>query len=124
MHWLQYSKETILNGKDEDGFSLLGFFLKDYEKEFSTKANAGCNKCLNNYIDEYFNKFLMMEKEKENKCDYLLFEKYEGISLEFGSAIHVTNLNITNEYALKLLERFHPTEKYFAKFPKETKSKK
>ena len=42
----------------------------------------------------------------ENNSQYRLKEKYNGLSLKFGSQILVNNRNITDEYALELLERF------------------
>ena len=58
----------------------------------------------------------------ENNCKYRLKEKYNGLPLEFGSAIYVTNNNITDDYAKKLLERYDP-ETIFEAFPKEAKAK-
>ena len=53
-----------------------------------------------------------------NNSDYVLKKKREGLPLHFGSSIRVNNGNITNEYALKLMERFEP-EYLFDKFPKQ-----
>lgn len=42
----------------------------------------------------------------ETKSKYKLLSKREGIQLEFGSNIFVTNQNLTDEYAEKLAERY------------------
>lgn len=56
--------------------------------------------------------------ENQNKTKYRLKEKYNNIPLEFGSNIFVNNLNLTDEYAKKLLE-IHKAQDIFEKFPKE-----
>lgn len=53
----------------------------------------------------------------ENTSEYRLKEKYNGLSLKFGSSVMVHNGNITNEYAKELLKRFS-AETIFDKFPK------
>jgi hypothetical protein len=52
----------------------------------------------------------------ENKSNYKLKEKYNGLPLEFGSNILVNNNNLTDEYAKKLLEKFE-AEVIFEEFP-------
>ena len=51
-----------------------------------------------------------------NTCKYRLHAKYENIPLEFGSPILVNNSNITDEYALKLLQHKNG-ERYFTTLP-------
>ena len=59
----------------------------------------------------------------ENDCKYRLHKKREGLPLAFGSNIRVTNRNITDEYAKKLIERYSEVKKdfdisyLFAKYP-------
>lgn len=61
----------------------------------------------------------------ENVSKYRLHKKREGLSLEFGGAFLVTNENITDHYAEKLVKRFkelNPEFKMddlFEKYPKE-----
>lgn len=52
----------------------------------------------------------------KNNSQYRLKEKYNGIPLNFGSAILVNNSNLTDEYAFELLKRFDK-ETIFEKFP-------
>lgn len=42
----------------------------------------------------------------ENTSNYKLHKKREGLSLEFGGALLITNENITDRYAEKLAKRF------------------
>ncbi len=59
----------------------------------------------------------------ENTCNYKLKAKYNGLPLAFGSQIYVTNNNITDEYAEKLLERYE-AEVIFDKYPVNKEVKK
>lgn len=52
----------------------------------------------------------------QNTSQYRLKEKYNGIPLGFGSAVLVNNSNLTDDYALELLQRFE-AETIFDKFP-------
>ena len=54
----------------------------------------------------------------QNNSQYRLKEKYNGIPLGFGSAVLVNNSNLTDEYALELLQRFE-AETIFDVFPVE-----
>lgn len=102
-NWNDYSLQNIIGGKSADGVSLLGLFLKDYSKEFNTKTlNASCRSCISTYLKNYKSKFRQMD----NKCDYVLHKKREGLQLDFGSNIFVNNNNITNDRALKLIKRY------------------
>ena len=105
---------TIIGGVAPDGVLYLKTFLIDYKTEFNvTNVNPSCTKCLVNYHNEFIKKYNIM-----NNSDYVLKKKREGLPLHFGSSIRVNNGNITNEYALKLMERFEP-EYLFDKFPKQ-----
>lgn len=60
----------------------------------------------------------------QNNSQYRLKEKYNGIPLNFGSAVLVNNSNLTDDYALELLQRFE-SETIFDVFPvKEIKQEK
>lgn len=52
----------------------------------------------------------------QNNSQYRLKEKYNGIPLNFGSAVLVNNSNLTDEYALELLKNH--TVEIFDKLPK------
>jgi hypothetical protein len=49
----------------------------------------------------------------ENDSKYRLHKKREGIPLAFGSNIRVTNRNITDAYAEKLIKRYQELKKDF-----------
>lgn len=120
MHkWEEYSIDNIIGGKSSDGVSLLKLFLQDYSKLFhtTTTLNAGCQKCLQDYLTNYKNKINKMENP--NASNYRLKQKYQNIPLEFGSNVFVNNNNITDEYAEKLLERYN-AEKIFDVYPQPT----
>lgn len=118
MQWELYNIEYIISKKDANGVSLLGLFLKDYSKLFNTQnINASCVKCLKKYHSNYIKKVTKMQDQ--NKSNYKLKEKYQNIPLVFGSNIFVNNDNITDEYAIKLLERYKDCSKIFSEYPKE-----
>jgi hypothetical protein len=75
-------------------------FLKDYSQTFNeNNLNPSCEKCL----ERYFNNFKNLNK-MENTCKYRLHAKYNGIQLDFGSNIFVTNDNITDKLAKELIK--------------------
>jgi hypothetical protein len=118
--WEEYSLESIIGGKSSDGVSFLKLFLIDYSKLFhTTTLNAGCQKCIKDYLTNYKNKINKMENP--NTSQYRLKQKYNNIPLEFGSNIFVNNNNITDEYAEKLLERYS-VEKIFDVYPQPTEN--
>lgn len=127
-NWSKYSIEQIVGGKSSDGRSLLELFLKDYSTLTTTpleSLNPSCNTCLK----KYFREFNLKTNTMQNDCEYELQPRFHGLPLEFGSAIHLTNANLTNEYAERVIgryiddaeargEEFHPS-KLFAKFPED-----
>ncbi|MDV7399001.1 hypothetical protein RZS08_46765, partial [Arthrospira platensis SPKY1] len=91
----------IISGQNADGVSFLKLFLIDYSREFSEfNLCASCENKLVNYHAKWCKRFKIMGR----KCDYRLKLKYEGIQLEFGSTVFVTNENLTNEIGAKLLK--------------------
>ena len=112
-NWENYDIEKIIGGVSPDGTRLLKLFLIDYTAMFDEVVNPSCSKCMNNYLS----KFKLKIYEMQNNSQYRLKEKYNGIPLNFGSAVLVNNSNLTDEYALELLERFEK-ETIFDKFPK------
>ena len=122
LKWLEMEVNNIVNGVTADGVKYLELFLQDYTKEFNTKVNPSCNKCVADYLRNYKEKFQAME----NSSDYVLHKKREHLQLEFGSNIRVSNANITNEYAEKLTARYLPIhgdetlDYLFSKYPTNT----
>ncbi|RZK79340.1 MAG: hypothetical protein EOO85_03900 [Pedobacter sp.] len=105
---------TVMTGTGSDGVRYLQYFLKEYTALFGERVNPGCGNCVTTYLNKYKNHFI----EMENQCKYRLHAKYENIPLEFGSPILVNNGNMTNEYALKLLEHKNG-DRYFAVMPNQ-----
>ena len=103
---------AITAGTGGDGTGYLQIFLQEYTRLFKEKVNPSCPRCLNDYLTRYKNYY----KQMVNTCTYRLHAKYENIPLEFGSPILVNNGNITDEYALKLLEQNNGI-RYFAALP-------
>ena len=104
--WLKIDKVSIFKGKDENGNRYLSQFLADYKRIFNPDTiNAGCDRCLEDYYNNFI-KYITMGNSTEKK-PYVLKKMYNGIPLEFGSSILVTNTNITKEYAEKLIKN-HP----------------
>lgn len=104
---------TVSRSITVSGEPYLELFLKEYTSIFKEKVNPSCPKCLTRYLNRYKNHFNAMT----NTCNYRLHAKYENIPLEFGSPILVNNGNITDEYALKLLEH-NNGQRYFSQRPK------
>lgn len=101
--WHKIDIGQIIGGVAPDGSPYLKHFLIDYKKEFSVQVvNASCHKCINEYRHEFVKKY----GDMENNSQYRLHKKREGLQLEFGSSIFVTNKNITDDYAEKLIKRF------------------
>ena len=122
--WHKIDIGQIIGGVAPDGSPLLKNFLIDYKKEFSVEVvNASCHKCILSYQQEFIKKY----GDMENTSKYRLHKKREGLQLEFGSSIFVTNKNITDDYAEKLIKRFSTLkpdfklEDLFSQFPKTTK---
>lgn len=120
--WYEMNVDLIIGGKTADNVPYLKLFLLDYKQEFSVETvNASCQKCIVQYHKDFINKFRKME----NTSKYKLLAKREGIQLEFGGSIFVTNENITDRYAEKLVKRFkelNPNfkmEDLFEVYPKE-----
>lgn len=120
--WYEMNVELIIGGKSADNVPYLKLFLLDYKQEFSVETvNASCQKCIVQYHKDFINKFRKME----NTSKYKLLAKREGIQLEFGGSIFVTNENITDRYAEKLVKRFKELnpdfkmEDLFEVYPKE-----
>ncbi|KGO88096.1 hypothetical protein Q765_03310 [Flavobacterium rivuli WB 3.3-2 = DSM 21788] len=93
--------DTIRSGKTTDGVRYLELFLKEYISIFGGTVNAGCPKCLTDYLNRYKNHM----KTTNNTSGYKLLAKYQNIPLEFGSQILVNDENITKEYADILLSQ-------------------
>ena len=120
--WYEMNVDLIIGGKTADNVPYLKLFLLDYKQEFSVETvNASCQKCIVQYHKDFINKFRKME----NTSKYKLLAKREGIQLEFGGSIFVTNENITDRYAEKLVKRFKELnpdfkmEDLFEIYPKE-----
>ncbi|TYP71482.1 hypothetical protein [Aquimarina intermedia] len=117
--WRNIDKVTIFNGKDENGNRYLSQFLKDYQNIFQPDMiNAGCQRCLNDYYNNYI-KYVSSMKTEKKESGFKLREKYNGIPLEFGSATLVTNANITDEIGNKLLKDHPRGEELFEAIPEE-----
>lgn len=120
--WYEMNVDLIIGGKSADNIPYLKLFLLDYKQEFSVETvNASCQKCIVQYHKDFINKFRKME----NTSKYKLLAKREGLQLEFGGSTFVTNENITDRYAEKLVKRFkelNPNfkmEDLFEVYPKE-----
>lgn len=103
MDWSDLDKVVIFKGHDENGNRYLSQFLRDYKEVFNSDLiNASCDRCLEDYYLKFTKHLYTMSDKK--KSNYVLKKKYNGIPLEFGSAIQVSNTNMTDEYGEKLLK--------------------
>ncbi len=121
MDWTKIDKVTIFNGKDENGNRYLSQFLRDYQETFHPDIiNAGCDRCLEDYYQKFI-KYLSTMSKKEI-TGYKLKEKYNGIPLEFGSPVYVSNANLTDELAKKLLKKHPAGVELFDVIPEKAKA--
>lgn len=103
--------DAIQSNVTPNGVRYLEIFLNEYSELTGEKdINAGCNRCIANYLTTF--KKIKFKMKNPNKCKYVLKEKYNNIPLEFGSNIFVNNSNITDEYAATLL-KVHKAENIF-----------
>lgn len=114
--WDNLSNDEIINGKNADGVSYLGLFLNDYTIRFkpTEPIYAGCRRCLNDYIYKYKN-FKDMEVTNSS---YKLKLMFEGITL-FGTGLVITNKNLTDKIAKKLLAEHPHGKELFDFIPEE-----
>lgn len=105
---------TLTRSVTGEGVRYLELFLKEYVSLFGGPVNPSCPKCLTEYLLRYKNH----HKTMENPSKYRLHARYENIPLEFGSPILVNNSNITDAYALKLLEQKNGV-RYFIHIPEK-----
>ena len=103
---------TLTRSVTGKGVRYLELFLKEYSSLFPGQLNPSCPKCLTQYLTKYKNHYNTMA----NPSPYRLRAKYENIPLEFGSPILVNNGNITDDYALKLLQH-NNGQRYFSQLP-------
>lgn len=125
-NWTEFSLELIIGGKTSDNIPFLKLFLQDYSRIFGVDTlQAGCQKCIYQYHKDIIKHFSKMETQSK----YKLHKKREGLQLEFGGSEFVTNDNITDESAKKLVKRFkeiNPDFKMddlFEVYPKEESKK-
>ena len=128
LNWSEMNIEKVISGKTADNTSYLELFLQDYSREFNnTTLNASCKSCLKDYLRKYKLKYNKME----NNSNYVLHEKRQGIPLGFGSSVFVTNNNITDAYAKKLVKKYKKVQGdefkmsfLFSKYPIQEVKKK
>lgn len=117
--WLDLDKNTIFTGKDENGNLYLNQFLRLYQEVFQPEAQLrpGCPSCLEDYYKKLIKYLSTMSKVKSMKPKgWKLKQKYEGITLKFGSKIRVTNANV-NEYGPELYRTHKRAEILFESIP-------
>ena len=102
--WTKYKAEDVKNGLDQNGNRLFSLFVQDYIKVFGVDVCPNC-KDFPVKFQNYLNKTAMSKESK-----FQLKKMYEGLPLEFGSQVYVTNANITDENALQLIKN-HPRGK-------------
>lgn len=122
MQWELMNLSDIVNGKTVDGVSFLKLFLTDYS-ELTSIQNlcVTCRNQMQSYLTNY--KYLKLPKMNSN---YKLFQRFENLPLRNvgeGYNINVNNQNLTDEYAVILMERYDPVL-IFEKFPKVKIEKK
>ena len=118
--WLQYTPDQIKNEANEQGVRLLSLFSSDYKAVTGKTLCASC-RGLREKINEYHQK--KIEMDTKEKCDYKLKKMYEGIPLEFGSQVHVSNRNLTNKLAKQLIAKHPKGVALFEVFPEAAAEK-
>ena len=122
MRWELMELSDIVNGKTVDGVSFLKLFLTDYSQLTSIQnLCVTCRNQMQSYLTNY--KYLKLPKMNSN---YKLFQRFENLPLRNvgeGYNINVNNQNLTDEYAVILMERYDPVL-IFEKFPRVKIEKK
>ena len=122
MQWELMELSDIVNGKTVDGVSFLKLFLTDYSQLTSIQnLCVTCRNQMQSYLTNY--KYLKLPKMNSN---YKLFQRFENLPLRNvgeGYNINVNNQNLTDEYAVILMERYDPVL-IFEKFPRVKIEKK
>lgn len=117
--WKNYKADEVKSGFDENGNRLFSLFAQDYQKVFSSEICPTCNDFPAKF-QNFLNKTIMSNTESKFK----LKKMYDGIPLEFGSNIHVTNANLTDELALQLANKHPRGLELFEVYPEGTVIKK
>lgn len=113
--WKNYKADEVKSGFDENGNRLFSLFAQDYQKVFSSEICPTCNDFPAKF-QNFLNKTIMSNTESKFK----LKKMYDGIPLEFGSNIHVTNANLTDELALLLANKHPRGLELFEVYPEAT----
>lgn len=113
--WGEYSKDNILKGTDENGDRLVLEFAKDYKKLTGGDFCISCTRS----IGFQLNKFLMYYGMKTNETEYILHNKYNGLTLPGWRNRALSNYKMTEEKALHFITH-HPKGKVlFKKLPED-----
>lgn len=115
MDFTKLDYNTIATGVNSDGVKYLQLFLIEYNTIFPGTVNPSCSKCLQGYITKY-KKAMSKNDTHPDNSGYKLKAMYEGIPLEFGSQIMVTNANLTDDYA-KVLLSHDDGKRFFSTIP-------
>ncbi len=122
LDWTKYKAEEVKTGTDKNGNRLISAFARDYKNTFNQDLCPSCK--------DFKEKFLRLIKEIKRmkntdtkKSGYLLKKMYENIPLKFGSSIYVNNSNITDEYALELINNHPRGSELFEMTPKKEEKK-
>ena len=116
MRWEAMELSDIVNGKSDNDVSFLLLFLKDYSD--LTSIENLCVNC-NGKVQGYLNHYKQLKQPQMNS-QYKLYQRFENLPLRNvgeGYNINVNNINLTDEYAVILMERYDP-KLIFEKFPK------
>jgi hypothetical protein len=91
-------------------------FLKDYSIHFQdNNICASCKSKLDDYYKNFKEVFIM--KTKNLNKEYKVADAYNGVQLEFGSNVILSNQNFTEEIGLMFLAKRKNGKKLFEKLP-------
>lgn len=118
--WDKYTAEQIRTGADDDGNRLVIAFCRDFKELFGASAEC-CHSCPSfpDKVRKFKLKYTSMEKVENS--GFKLKAKYEGIQMGFNGD-PVSNGNLTDERAIKLLKNHPAGEGLFDQIPEDWES--
>ena len=110
--YLDIGRQAVFRDTTKGG--LLYQFIRDYKSYFNSGFNLSCQKCKDNYWNNYKNLFKMASKEH----GYVLKKKYNGIQLGINGN-PLRNGEMTEKQAIELLSKHPKGKELFISIPEK-----
>lgn len=107
--WIKYDKSVIFRNHKAE-------FLKDYALYFgNNNLCASCPSKLDSYYNDFNRVFIMKLPFGDRR--FIVKKKYNGLPLEFGSNIILSNANMTKDLAITFITKHSKGKNLFEKLP-------